>query len=101
LRSLAIEVTNVRWLRRLSAVVLVVGACHAPPAAACPICKSETGEQVRAGIFGADFGWNLLVTLLPFPIFLGIAMAFHLGFHPREEEEAADAMPSPSSQGAD
>jgi hypothetical protein len=54
---------------------------------------------VRAGIFGADFGRNLLATLLPFPIFLGIATAFHLGFSPREE--AADAMRSPSSPQSD
>ena len=50
-----------------------------PGAAACPVCNTETGQQVRQGIFGPDFGYNLFVTLLPFPIFLAIAAAIHFG----------------------
>ena len=46
---------------------------------ACPLCESETGERVRAGIFNADFGHNLAVTLLPFPLFLGITYLIHSG----------------------
>ncbi len=46
---------------------------------ACPLCESETGERVRAGIFDADFGTNLAVTLLPFPLFLGIVALIHFG----------------------
>ena len=56
--------------------MLILGAS---PVWACPLCKSETGERVRAGIFGADFGSNLAVTLLPFPIFLGIIALIYLG----------------------
>ena len=37
---------------------------------ACPICDTPTGEQVRAGIFGAGFLSTLLTVLLPFPILL-------------------------------
>jgi hypothetical protein len=48
-----------------------------PSANACPVCRSATGRQVRAGLFNEDFGFNLLASLLPFPIFLGIVAAIH------------------------
>lgn len=48
-------------------------------ALACPFCHTETGEQVRAGIFDQDFGKNLVMTLLPFPIFAGIVLLLHSG----------------------
>lgn len=48
-------------------------------ARACPLCESETGERVRAGIFDGDFGYHLAVTLLPFPLFLGIVYLIHSG----------------------
>jgi hypothetical protein len=51
----------------------------ASPVWACPLCESETGERVRAGIFAADFGYHLAVTLLPFPVFLGITALIHFG----------------------
>jgi hypothetical protein len=50
---------------------------------ACPVCHSETGKQVRAGIFNEEFGTNLLTTLLPFPVVLGVAAALHYGFSPK------------------
>jgi hypothetical protein len=40
---------------------------------ACPACGTSTGEQVRAGIFGADFARNLGVSLLPFVVVGAIA----------------------------
>ena len=49
-------------------------------AAACPLCHTDLGRQVRDGIFGADFWPNLLSVLLPFPIFLSLAAALHYGF---------------------
>lgn len=39
---------------------------------ACPLCNTETGKQVREGIFGPDFGINVLLTLAPFPMLFGI-----------------------------
>jgi hypothetical protein len=51
----------------------------ATPVRACPLCESETGQRVRAGIFNADFGHNLVVTLLPFPLFLGIIYLIYSG----------------------
>lgn len=54
-------------------------ALLALPADACPVCGTDTGQQVRQGIFDGSFGWNLLVTLLPFPILLGIVLAIYFG----------------------
>lgn len=62
-----------------AAILWAVVVLAAAPASACPICHSETGEQVRAGIFGEDFGSNLLACVLPFPISLCIAAALHFG----------------------
>ena len=52
----------------------------ASPVRACPLCVSETGERVRAGIFNADFGTNLAVTVLPFSVFLAIVALIHFGW---------------------
>lgn len=38
------------------------------------------GPQVRAGIFNEQFGSKLVLTLLPFPVFLGVVAAIHFGF---------------------
>lgn len=39
-------------------------------ASACPLCDSETGKQVRAGILGDDFWSTLMVVVSPFPVLL-------------------------------
>lgn len=82
---------------RLLRAALLLGLLVLPVVAAdaCPVCESETGKEVRAGIFNKDFGSNLLVTLLPFPLVLGIAAALHFGFTPKKE--AHDAMAPGSS----
>lgn len=56
-------------------VVLVV----ASTAPACPLCESETGRQVRAGIFDDDFGKNVVLTLLPFPVLAVIVALIYYG----------------------
>jgi hypothetical protein len=78
---------------RLFRTALLPALLLLPAAAAdaCPVCQSETGKQVRAGIFNADFGSNLLAISLPFPVLLGVAAALHFGFRPREG--ATDAIP--------
>ena len=48
-------------------------------ALACSLCHTETGKQVRSGIFGPDFGFNLLVTVMPFVIFLVITALIYFG----------------------
>jgi hypothetical protein len=75
-----------------------IGACAtwffgASPVWACPLCRSDTGRRVRAGIFNADFGENLLVTLLPFLVFLAVVAWIHFGL-PRSRGKSRQAMPS-------
>jgi hypothetical protein len=64
-------------------------------AAACPLCQTDLGQQVRDGIFGADFWPNLFFVLLPFPIFLSLAAALHYGFG-RRTPNATGAEPTES-----
>ncbi|CAN5749858.1 hypothetical protein BH23PLA1_BH23PLA1_03400 [soil metagenome] len=52
-------------------------AWFALPVQACPTCSIGVREQVRAEVFGEDFGRNLVVTALPFAFFLGIAAVIH------------------------
>jgi len=49
-------------------------------ASACPICNTETGQQVRAGIFGNDFWSTLLDVISPFPVLLLILAAYQYGW---------------------
>ncbi len=70
--------TRTRPAAILGGVLLVLLAA-ALSARACPVCDTGTGRAVRAGVFGADFGRNLLVTALPFPIFLGITALLYYG----------------------
>ena len=44
-------------------------------AAACPVCNTETGQQVREGIFGEGFVQNVFAVAAPIPILLGMALA--------------------------
>ncbi len=46
---------------------------------ACPICHTETGQQVRAGIFDESFSSNLLLILAPFLVLAVILLAMHFG----------------------
>lgn len=51
----------------------------ATTAMACPFCVTETGQQVRAGIFNEYFWANLMVTLLPFPVLLAAVAVLYFG----------------------
>jgi hypothetical protein len=42
---------------------------------ACTVCNTETGRQVRDGVFGHDFGTTLIAVWAPFPILLAIVGA--------------------------
>jgi hypothetical protein len=57
-----------------------------PAAPACPLCDSDTGRQVRAGIRD-DFGPDLASVLLPFPVLLALAGLIRLAT-PRSQEFA-------------
>ena len=66
-------------MRHLTAVAILTLTLSAP-AGACPICNTGTGRQVRAGIFGDDFGRTLLAVALPFPVLLAVVAAIHFGW---------------------
>lgn len=67
----------------------------AAPAAACPVCGSEAGRRVRAGIFDHDFGGNLLLTALPFAVLLAVAAVIHFG--PRRPTAGTRPSPAPGA----
>lgn len=67
-------------MRRLSvpnriSLLALVTLLQAVPIAACPVCNTETGQQVRAGIFGENFTKNLLSIAAPIPLLLLSALA--------------------------
>lgn len=74
-------------------------ALLSPPARACPVCDSGTGKAVRQGLFNAEFGKNLLMTALPFPIFLGIAAYLYYG--PPTRRGRSDARRGQDTSGPD
>src|SRR5690606_12641551 len=75
--------------------LLLLPLLGAPPADACPVCKRDTGRRVRAGLFDEDLGPNLLATVLPFGVFLGIAAGLRFGLPgPRRDPPAAGPDPS-------
>lgn len=49
-------------MRLLPVAILVLIPCV--PVWACTVCNSGTGQQVRAGVFDADFGRTLAAVLL-------------------------------------
>ena len=75
---MADDTSIMRWAIKAGLPALCV--LSAPTLAfACPVCHTETGQQVRAGIFDEHFGRNLVLTLLPFPVLAVIAAAIHFG----------------------
>ena len=75
--------------------VLCLAVATSSTALACPVCNEPLGQQVRAGIFDESFGSNLIVTLLPFVIFLGVVAAIH-GGEPRAIEQSSPTTPDPA-----
>lgn len=72
-------------LRYVAAVAAV--SLSAEPLWGCPLCESSTGQQVRAGIFNADFGSHLVSLLLPFPVLVGIVALIYFGLPPWRKAE--------------
>jgi hypothetical protein len=55
----------------------------AAPALGCPLCTTDTGERVRAGLFGggaASFLADAAATLLPFPVLAAAILLIRSGF---------------------
>lgn len=49
------------------------------PAWACTLCYSERAAQVRQGVFDENFLLNVMITLLPFSIFLFLTSLIYYG----------------------
>jgi len=60
-------------------ILCIMAMTMAAPALACPICDTATGQQVRSGIVDSHFAFNVVATLLPFPILIAIAAFIHFG----------------------
>jgi hypothetical protein len=60
-------------------ILFVIAMAMTAPALACPICDTATGQQVRSGIVDGHLGFNVVATLLPFPILIAIAACIHFG----------------------
>ena len=59
--------------------VLLAFAAFPAVAQACTVCNSETGQQVRAGIFGDEFWTTLVGVVAPFPVLLILIAVYHYG----------------------
>ena len=71
-----------KWLPgRFAAVFLL----RAAAAFACTVCDSETGRQVRSGIFEHEFGRTLLAVLAPLLVILGVLGVLHYRIFPRTD----------------
>lgn len=70
--------TTSRRLSRSFALLASI-ALISPSTLACPVCDTDTGRQVRSGIFNADTARNAAATLLPFPILAGAVALLHCG----------------------
>lgn len=74
-------------MMRRTAIFLLVFFLPLYHAFSCPVCSTSTGEQVRAGIFNADFISTALMVLAPFPVCIGIILLLHFGLPWRKKGE--------------
>ena len=66
-------------MNRLTSLALLAALAVPAGARACPVCDTETGREVRAGVFDANFSRNVVAVLSPFPILGGIVAFIHFG----------------------
>jgi hypothetical protein len=85
-------------MKKTTLACLLLGFLPLSPSAhSCPVCNQETGQAVRAGLLDEDLGFNLLATVLPFGVFLGITAAIHFGL-PRRRRIAPGPNPEPTTE---
>ncbi len=77
-----------------SSAALVISAMFPAIASACTVCDSETGQQVRAGIFDNNFWSTLAVVISPFPVLLIAIAAYHFGIPNFWTRSASRSQPS-------
>ena len=88
-------------MNRIAAYVgsLIFLVLNLSAASACPFCESETGQQVKAGIFNDQFLMNVTLTLLPFPILLAIValIYFDVSWPWKKHGTRAEVVSSPTA----
>lgn len=75
---------------RRGAAAVTLAALVSTGAAACPVCDSETGRQVRQGLVDGDFARNALAVVLPFVTVGGVVAAVHFGWPPKRRRHGSD-----------
>jgi hypothetical protein len=61
---------SIKFMKKTVATALLVFAVT--PLLACPVCNSETGQAVRAGIFDENFTTNLFLLIAPTAAVVGL-----------------------------
>ncbi len=88
-----------RFIRRsclaVPSLTMAVAALLLSAADACPFCNTETGKQVRAGIFASDFWTTFLVVASPFPVLLLAIAAYHFDW--LKVGRHSETQPTPAS----
>ena len=64
---------EIQWLLGLACFV------WAGSAVACPVCDSQTAEEVRTGLLGEGLGRTIAAILLPFAVLLAALRAYNVG----------------------
>lgn len=84
-----------RFIR--ACTILLVGLASSV-ARACTVCGSNTGQQLRAGIFDGHFWRSLTLLSLPFPVFALVVAAIYFGMPDIEErQDPAEDIVRPAS----
>jgi hypothetical protein len=68
--------SSMRWIFALAVLAMIASSTNA---LACPVCNSETGFAVRAGIFDENFWLRMLSIAAPFPFLAAIIAAIQFG----------------------
>lgn len=69
-------------------------------AVACTVCGSDTGRQVRAGVFDGHFGGTACAVLLPFAIFVALGVGVYFGMPELRVDEVEETGAAPERIGA-
>jgi hypothetical protein len=69
---------------------------QASSALACPVCETDTGQQVREGIFNSDFGGTLAAMVLPFLVLASVVAVIHGGTPARTQRLGGERRPTDS-----
>jgi len=77
----------------LAAAVAALALLVPLAAGACPVCRSETGRAVRAGIVDSAGAATVAALLAPFAVLAAIVLVLHFGWPvrrgPREGRDGA------------